>query len=602
MVNRSWLLVFSHVIMKPYRYSKSKDHETLGKDYMNNTQQGRNHLLAWEASKPDNFYSGSPNLQNVLRFYQGDKFDEQRLENLGAFVATEMDKLAKIEDHIGNHPKLERWSGLGERIEQIEFHPNHDAIGKVIWENGLMAIQGEAGNTVEQMGMYYLLTMNGEAGHLCSLACTSGLIRALQQVADDDVRRKFLPSLLDPNYETMHHGAQFLTEVQGGSDVGANAVTATDNADGTWRINGEKWFCSNINADQFLMTARPDGATDGTRGLGLFVVPRLLDDGTTNGFYIRRLKDKLGTRTLASVELDFVDAVAYPVGAIDRGFKNVVELVLNTSRLMNAVACAGIIQRAYLEAGHYACNRIAFGNTIANYPLVQEAIADLLSESHAATASSFYIAHLMDKIETGGASDADKDNYRLLVNINKYITSIRGTEMVHRAIEVLGGNGAIESFSILPRLYRDMVVLESWEGTHNVLCLQVLRDIERYDIHQAFFADMTDKLNAVTATSLTIYTDIVRQSLDRARMMLGQLAENGGMFAQAHARRLVDRLSYSAQATLLLTEAQWEIDNTIASFKPDVIAYFVNKYLNTDYNPMNDDDYLRRLEHMMTSI
>jgi len=571
---------------------------------MNNTHEGRNHLLAWESSKPDNFYTGSPNLKNVMRFYLGTQIDavDDHLEKLGAFTATEMDELAKVEDRIGNHPRLERWSGLGERIERIEFHPNHDKIGEQIWSAGMMSIQSTAGRTVEQMGMYFLLTMNGEAGHLCSLACTSGLIRALQQVASDDVRERFLPPLLDPNYETMQHGAQFLTEVQGGSDVGANAVTATDNGDGTWRINGEKWFCSNINADQFLMTARPEGETDGTRGLGLFVVPRLLDDGTTNGFHIRRLKDKLGTRTLASAELDFRDAVAYPVGDIDKGFKNVVELVLNTSRLMNAVACAGIIQRAYLEAGHYACNRTAFGNAIASYPMVQEAIADLISESYAATASSFYIAHLVDRIDTGDATQADKDTYRLLVNINKYITSIRGTEMVHRAIEVLGGNGAIESFSILPRLYRDMVVLESWEGTHNVLCVQVLRDIQRYNIHKAYFADMSAKLNAITDNALTPYADIVRQAISRAQSMLQRFADNDAMFAQAHARRLVDLLSYIAQATLMLSEAQWEADNTIASFKPDVIAYFVNKHLTVGYDPLDDEHYLQRIEHLMTSI
>lgn len=571
---------------------------------MNNTQQGRDGLIAWETSKPKNFYTGSPNLQRILRFYLGDDqvAMNARMEALGAFTATDMDELAKIEDRIGNHPRLERWTGLGERVEQVEFHPNHDAIGKRVWESGVMAIQANPGNTVEQMGLYYLLTMNGEAGHLCSLACTSGLIRALQQVADETVKQKFLPPLLDPNYETMQHGAQFLTEVQGGSDVGANAVTAIDQGDGTWRINGEKWFCSNINADQFLMTARPLGAQEGTRGLGLFVVPRKLDDGSTNSFYIRRLKDKLGTRTLASAELDFVDAVAYPVGAVDRGFKNVVELVLNTSRLMNAVACAGIIQRAYLEAGHYACNRNAFGNAIIAYPMVQEAVVDLMSESYAATASSFYIAHLVDQIETGQADEAQQGLYRLLVNINKYITSIRGTEMVHRAIEVLGGNGAIESFSILPRLYRDMVVLESWEGTHNVLCLQVIRDIARYGIHEPFFADMQSKLGAISHTDLLPYVGIVQTALERAMTMLQKMSSGGESFAQAHARRFVDLLSSITQATLLLTEAQWELDQSLATFKPDVIAYFVNKHLHTGYDPLNDDAYTGRLEHLVTAI
>ncbi|MBZ0290149.1 MAG: acyl-CoA dehydrogenase family protein, partial [Anaerolineae bacterium] len=365
---------------------------------MNNTLAGRNALFAWEASKPKNFFTADANLGHVLRRYLGDDGYaniESNLIDLGAQAATTMDEAAKVEDHLGNHPVLQRWSGVGERTESMEFHPNHDVNGRIIWESGIMALQAEPGHTVHQMALFYLLNHNGEAGHMCSLACTSGLTRALQQAADPAVRDKFLPPILNPDYDHMQHGAQFLTEVQGGSDVGANAVVATPQPDGTWRINGEKWFCSNINADQFLMTARPENAPDGTRGLGLFLVPRRLDDGSTNGFYIRRLKDKLGTRTLASAELDFRDAVAYPVGPLDRGFKNVVELVLNTSRLMNAVACAGIMRRAYIEASSYACHREAFGTVIANYPLVQETIADILAAAAAATSSSFYLAHLL---------------------------------------------------------------------------------------------------------------------------------------------------------------------------------------------------------------
>jgi acyl-CoA dehydrogenase len=569
----------------------------------NQTIQGRNDLLAWEQHKPDNFFTADTNLQNVLRRYLGDNYDATQadLTKLGAETATIMDEAAKIEDRIGNHPRLERWSGLGERIEQIEFHPNHDRIGRLVWASGIMALQAEAGNTVKQMGLYYLLTHNGEGGHLCSLACTSGLIRALQHAASDDVRTKFLPPLLNPDYDQMQHGAQFLTEVQGGSDVGANAVTATPAEDGTWRINGEKWFCSNINADQFLMTARANDS-EGTRGLGLFLVPRKLDDGSVNGFYIRRLKDKLGTRTLASAELDFQDAVAYPVGAVERGFKTVVELVLNTSRLMNAIACAGFMRRVYIEAGQYACHRQAFGQAIASFPMVQEAIADIMSATYAATASSFYLAHLLDKIETGQASEQDEKSYRMLVNINKYITSITGTQMIHRGIEVLGGNGAIESFSILPRLYRDMVVLESWEGTHNVLCVQVVRDISRYSVHEAFIADMQNQLATVHYAELSTGAEIVRSAIDRLMRILVQIAQKGEMFAQAHGRRMVDLAAYIAQATLLLVEAQWELDNQLPTFKPDVTAYFINQHLTPDYDPMLDDNYIKRLERLMTAL
>lgn len=570
---------------------------------MNKITQGRNALRSWEASKPDNFFTSDTNVQHVLRHYLGDQFaaTAEKLTRLGQATATTLDEAAKVEDRIGNHPRLERWSPIGDRIEQIEFHPNHDLIGRAVWESGVMAVQGQPGNTVEQMALFYLLCHNGEGGHLCSLACTSGLIRALQEVAGPDVRNKFLPPLLHPNYETMQHGAQFLTEVQGGSDVGSNAVTAVDAGDGTWRISGEKWFCSNINADQFLMTARATDK-DGTRGLGLFLVPRLLDDGSTNGFFIRRLKDKLGTRTLASVELDFEDAVAYPVGPVERGFKNTVELVLNTSRLMNAVACAGIMRRAYIEAATYACSREAFGSSIATYPLVQEAVADIMSTYTAATSTGFYLAHLLDKIETATATDDDKATYRLLVNVNKYVTSIQGSDMVHRAIEVLGGNGAIESFSILPRLYRDMVVLESWEGSHNVLCLQVLRDIARYDLHLSFIKLMREKLSQVRDPDLAGSVQVVSEALDQVRGWLMRLNQGGEQYAQAHIRRFVDHLGYVAQAALMLSEAQWELDNNLPTHKPDIITHFINRHLLPGYSPLDDDTYLERIERLMMAI
>ncbi len=568
---------------------------------MDNATKGRRALRAWEDSKPDNFFTADTNLQNVLRYYLGDNAyhaAEKRLVELGGDAAGHLDMDARLEDQIGNHPRLERWTGIGERVESVVFHPAHNRAGQLIWQSGVLALQDTPGRTVEQMGLYYLLAHNGEAGHLCSIACTAGLIRALQQAAAIEVREQFLPPLLRRHFDDMQHGAQFLTEVQGGSDVGANAVTAHPNGDGTWRISGEKWFCSNVNADQFLMTARPEGAPDGTRGLGLFLVPRRLDDGSVNGFTIRRLKDKLGTRTLASAELDFDNAVAYPVGPLERGFKNTVELVLNTSRLLNAVACAGIMRRAYIESSTYACHREAFGAAIISYPLVQEALADILAEYYAATASGFYLAHLLDQIETGRASGDETGLYRLLVSANKYLTSVRASEMVHRAIEVLGGNGAIESFSVLPRLYRDMVVLESWEGTHNVLCLQVLRDIARYDLHLPYERAMRALLASVTSIELADSVQTVSAALDRVRATLLQLNRGGDRYAQAHARRFTDLLMQTAQAVLLLAEAQWEIERGLRTPKRDALAHFIARRLRPEDALLDDPHYLPRIERL----
>jgi acyl-CoA dehydrogenase len=569
---------------------------------VNNAERGRADLITWEQGKPDNFFTSDANLQHVLRYHLGDeRYGEvsARLSDFGGDAATQLDALAKQEDGIGNHPRLQRYTGLGERIEQIEFHPNHDAAGRLIWQSGILASQAEPGNTVYQMALLYLLAHNGEAGHACSIACTSGLIRALQQYGDETLKAKYLPLLLDPNYDTMQHGAQFLTEVQGGSDVGANAVEAHDAGDGSWRISGEKWFCSNINAQQFLVMARPVGAQTGTRGLGAFLVPRNLDDGTTNGFYIRRLKDKLGTRTLASAELDFREAVAYPIGPVDAGFRITVELVLNTSRLMNALSCAGVMRRAYVEAHSYACSRQAFGQPIAQYPLVQESNAELLSESYASVASSFALAAMLDKIESGQAEADDAAVFRLLVNLNKFITSVRGSEMVHKAIEIFGGNGAIESFSILPRLYRDMVVLESWEGTHNVLGLQVLRDISRYRLHEPFFSYLDAKLQTVTHPELSGALAITREAFERLPSLLHRIASGDEQYQQAHARRLAESLALTAQSVLMLAEAQHELDHGLPTLKPDAALVFANRHLKSGYDPLDDTDYLERLQRLM---
>jgi alkylation response protein AidB-like acyl-CoA dehydrogenase len=276
-------------------------------------------------------------------------------------------------------------------------------------------------------------------------------------------------------------GSQFLTEVQGGSDVGANITCASPDPEiaGAWRITGEKWFCSVADADLFAMTARPVSAQSGTKGLSLFLVPRSINGATPNGFRIRRLKDKLGTRGLASGEIDFDNALAYPIGELDEGFAIAVSELLNTSRWLNALGSTGIMSRAYLEASSFAHHRQAFGSPIENFDSVREQLALMKIEVAASLASTIALTELVARIDEGVASGDDLKFHRFLVNANKFVTSISATDVVHRAIEVLGGNGTIEDFSPLPRLYRDSIVFESWEGTHNVLCDQVRRDCVR---------------------------------------------------------------------------------------------------------------------------
>jgi acyl-CoA dehydrogenase len=352
---------------------------------------------------------------------------------------------------------------------RIEFDPAYHRAGRAVWASGIVGAAPR-----DQASLFYALAHAGEGGHACPVVCTAGLARALRTTASDELRDRFLPPLLETDYDRAQRGAQFLTERHGGSDVGANRVEAVPDGD-VWRLHGEKWFCSVADADQFVVTARPRGAASGTRGIGCFLVPR-----SAGGFRIRRLKDKLGTRALATAEIEFEGAVGYPLGPLEDGFRTAVS-VLNTSRWLNSVGSTGLMKRAFLEASGFAREREAFGGPIDRFPLVRENLAVMKSEEAAAFASTMHLTDLVARIDDGSASDEDIVWHRLLVNGNKFVTSIAATGVVRRGIETLGGNGTIEDFSPLPRLYRDAIVFESWEGTHNVLCAQVLRDLEKLD-------------------------------------------------------------------------------------------------------------------------
>jgi acyl-CoA dehydrogenase len=352
---------------------------------------------------------------------------------------------------------------------EVEFHPAYHQAGRAVWATGIVGAAAW-----KQAALFYELSQSGEGGHACPVVCTAGLVRALRTVASDDLRERFLPPLLETDYDKAQRGAQFLTERHGGSDVGANLVEAVPDGDG-WRLHGEKWFCSVADADQFVVTARPRGAPEGTRGIGCFLVASA--DG---GFTIRRLKDKLGTRALATGEIEFEGARAYPLGPLEHGFRTAVN-VLNTSRWLNAVGSTGLVRRAFVEASAFAREREAFGGPIERFPLVRENLAVMKSEAAAALASTMHVTELVAGIDDGTASDDDVAWHRILVNANKFVTSLAATKVCRRGIEALGGNGTIEDFSPMPRLYRDSIVFESWEGTHNVLCAQALRDLAKLD-------------------------------------------------------------------------------------------------------------------------
>ncbi len=473
----------------------------------NAAQRGRAALNAWNEAQPTDLFADDAALDALITAHG---LDDRRpsLHATGRVVAGPLDRVVRSNNLNRNLPVLDDYDGVGNYTARVSHHPSWWAAGRYIYGTGIMAAYAEDLTPHRYiLTLFYLTAQVGEGGHNCPLACAAGAIRTLQMLGTEDQKAGPLARLLDPDFDTNWTASQFLTEVQGGSDVGANALQATpiDAPDaaaapgGRWRLDGEKWFCSNADADVFLVTARVAPPQTGTRGLGLFVVPRTLEDGSPNGFSIRRLKDKLGTRSMASGEIDFTGAQAEALGPVDRGFKSVIELVITTSRLYNAMGCAGHCRRAWVVASTYAQHRTAFGQPIARFAQVQETLAWMRADAEACLAGTMLLAGLQEAVDQNTATDVERAFFRVAVNLNKLRTSVLAHDTVNRGIEVLGGNGAIETFSVLPRLLRDNVVYENWEGSHNVLRAQVMRDCARYGVHRGFFAHLRALLPADAA-------------------------------------------------------------------------------------------------------
>jgi len=279
----------------------------------NRTQQARFSLAEWQAHKPADYLQADANIQRVLEMHMGEDYARHRpmLEKVASLSATRMDGLAITSNRDENLPRLSRFNGIGERTEEVVFHPTYHELGACVWDTGVLAVLEKPGHELLSGALSYFIAHNGEAGHACPVACTAGLIKLLQQVGSSEQKKKYLPRLFETDYAKRLHGAQFVTEVQGGSDVAANSCIAVADKKhkGHYRITGEKWFCSVIDAGLFVLAARPDGAPPGTQGLALFLVPRTVA-GQVNDFTIRRLKYKLGTRSMASAEVDFNGALA----------------------------------------------------------------------------------------------------------------------------------------------------------------------------------------------------------------------------------------------------------------------------------------------------
>ncbi|OGK76771.1 MAG: hypothetical protein A2050_12620 [Candidatus Rokubacteria bacterium GWA2_73_35] len=563
---------------------------------MNRADQGRSLLQQWESSKPGNFYEDDAYLRAAL----ARRVDRERLARFapalrqaGEDSAGPISRAAFTLDRPEHLPRVEPWSRTGERTDEVVFHPAHHEVGRLVWRSGILAALGEPGGMTPHAALTYLFGLNSEVPHLCSIACTAGLVKAIQRAGSDFMRREWLPRLLDPDYDRRWHASQFVTEIQGGSDVGANACVARPVADrpGVWRLSGEKWFCSNVSADLYAVSARPEGAREGTGGVALFVVPRRLEDGRPNGVLIRRLKNKLGTRTLPTVELDFEGALAWQLGELQEGFRLLIGIIINTSRLHVAIGTSAMMRRAWVEAWHYARLREAFGRRLVEFPAVRAQLAEMRVLGTAGLALTLFAASAEDQLRLAGAHAEDDAVFRTAVNLAKFICSIDAGLVVHHAIEILGGNGTIEDFSPLPRLWRDVPVQESWEGPHNTLVAQVLRDGLRAKLHDPLLARAQDLLLGVRRPELAATRERALGALDELRGSLAGLLRRGPDAAALHIRGLVTRMARVTQVALLLDDAQ--ADGGACPWLGAAADLLLRRFTLPGWDPLADPDYER---------
>lgn len=439
-----------------------------------------------------------PALTRILSRQLGpDAWDRARarLERLGEVAANEGCTWAAEADR--NPPRLITHARTGERVDEIDYHHSYRALQQLGYGTGIVAasynpaLQPERGEARKALtfGLGYLFAQ-AEAGMYCPVCMTDGAGMLIERYGTAALKARFLPRLGATELPQLFTGAMFLTEKQGGSDVG-QITTVAKGGQGVpgeeVRLYGDKWFCSNVDADVIMILARPEGAGPGTRGLGLYVLPRTLDDGRRNAFRINRIKDKLGERSFPSGEVTLEGATAYLLGGPGEGFLQMAEM-LNISRLYNAVASIAVMRRAVVEALEWSEARVAFGRKIIEHPLMTEVLMDMVCEQRLALNWTFRGVELLDRLETGRATNEERLAMRTLTPLLKYVLGKLAVSLASEGVEALGGNGYIEDWPVA-RVLRDAQVLTIWEGTTNILVLDTFRAMKKGG-HEALLAEL----------------------------------------------------------------------------------------------------------------
>ncbi len=531
-------------------------------------------------SKGSNSYELDADLGPLLQLYMDQalfRHVEPQFRRLGALVGSELEELALEADR--NPPTLKHRARNGAELQQVDKHPSYRALERYAFsEFGLAAMSHRAGvfdwqeplPPIVKYGLTYLF-VQAEFGLCCPLSMTDALTRTLRKFGSQELIERYITELTTQDFDALYQGAMFMTEQDAGSDVGA-ITTEARLEDGTWKLYGDKWFCSNAGAELAMVLARPEGGETGTRGLTLFLLPRHKSDGSLNDYRIIRLKDKVGTRSMASGEIVMEGAEAYVVGEPGRGFKQMTDMI-NMSRLSNGVRSAGLMRRSVNEALFVARNRSAFGRQLLELPLMQRQLLKMLVTCEQGRSMVFHTADCLKRADAGDAQAAKL--LRILTPLIKFRTTRDARKVAGDGMEVRGGCGYIEEWSD-GRVLRDAHLGSIWEGTSNIVALDVFRAIRREQtlpVLKQYLETLLEEADLPEASRARLQA-LLDKTADTAR----HLADDPG--AERDARRIASALYHVTSAILLA----WEASRLNGDWRRLALAHLVvrNKLLPQD--------------------
>ncbi|PRZ40521.1 alkylation response protein AidB-like acyl-CoA dehydrogenase [Antricoccus suffuscus] len=534
-----------------------------------------------------NFFMSDRSFQSVLPL-RLDAAAYQHLrphfERLGELAGGRLDELAEAADK--NPPVLHQRDRFGRDEDWIEYHPAYREMEQIGFGEfglhamthrpGVLGLDGVAPHTAKYALQY--LFCEAEYGIMCPISAGDTTIYLIRNYGSPQLQARLLPRMLSQDVDTYWRGSQFLTETAGGSDVGAAETVATPydvDEDGVerWTLTGDKWFCSHTDADACIIIARRHDGPSGTKGLSLFVLPKTLEDGTRNSYRIVRLKDKLGTRSMASGEIKLNGAIAYLLGDPHNGIKQAMAQV-NLSRLSHAVRAAGRLRRCVTEALAVARSRNAFGKGIIEFPLLRRQLMKLMVPSEQALSMTMFTAQAMDA--------GEEDLLRILTPLIKLRVCRDLVEAASTTIELRGGNGYIEDWSNA-RIFRDAQIGPIWEGTTNINAIDTVgRAVAREGAHKVL-ADRLRELLDESEVPATFNVEL-HGLVDKAFAALDRCAHDPD---QEQNFRIVSTLTYHVVSAVLLATEGAQIARQAGDARRLLLARQVVDHWITPVDPFN---------------